>query len=73
MDGADSIRPDVGTRVVKDHVENHVVKVVREMNADLATGAGDSVDNLHYAVGDELGEIREKNGLTFSGTVRVSA
>jgi len=47
VNSADSIWPHVGARIVEDHLEDHFVKVLRKVNADLAASTGDSIDYLY--------------------------
>lgn len=46
VNGTDCIGSHIVARIVKDHVEDHVVKVIRKVNADLAASARDRIDNL---------------------------
>ena len=47
VDSTDSIQSHVVTRIVEDHFKDHVVKAIRKVNADLATSARYSIDDLY--------------------------
>lgn len=50
VNGTDSIRSHVVTRIIEDHVEHHVVQRLGQMYADLAESAADSVNKIDWMV-----------------------